>query len=531
MKKQHTILLLAATALIFSAAMKKGGPNPTKYAESITANDLRTHLSILASDEYEGRETGERGQKMAGEYISKFFSTIGVPAQKDGSWYQEVKLVKISGGTSSFEIVNNGTSTKFSNQTDYYYAASTPGVSITANELVFAGFGIDDEKYSDYKLHDSSYYNGKVVVILDGEPQNGGVFTITGETKPGKWTKQRRSKLEAAKKYKARAVIIVPLDFAKSKEMAQHSIDGYSLLLDEPGAGADPNPPVFYVSEAALNTILASAGEKQTIADLKSGINSTGKPVGLSIKTTASIQVTRNEEKIITENVLGFVEGSDLKDEVIVITAHYDHLGKHDGVVFNGADDDGTGTVAVMELAEAFMKAKQDGFGPRRSMLFMAVSGEEKGLLGSAWYVHHPVYPLEKTMCDLNIDMIGRVDEEHSADSNFIYVIGSDKIAPDLKKCIEAQNKKYTNLKLDYRFDDEKDPNMFYYRSDHYNFAKNGIPVAFFFNGTHADYHKETDEVSKINYSLMQKRTRLVFYTAWDLANRNKTLARKAVKK
>lgn len=531
MKKQLTALFLAAITLIISAAMKKGPANPNKYAETITANDLRTHLTILASDEYEGRETGEKGQKMAAEYISGFFGRIGVPAQKDGSWYQNVKLIKISGGTSSFEVANNGESNKLSSQTDYYYAASTPGVSITTDELIFAGYGIDDEKYSDYSLHDSAYYYGKVLVILDGEPQNGGIFTITGEAKPGKWTKQRRAKLEAAKKYKARAIIVVPLDFVKSKEMAQHSIDGYSLLLDEPGAGSDPNPPVFHVSEAAVNTIFAGAGEKQTVADLKSGINSTGKPTNLSVKTTVAISVTRNEEKITTENVLGFVEGSDLKDEVIVITAHYDHLGKHGGVVFNGADDDGTGTVAVMELAEAFMKAKQDGNGPRRSMLFMAVSGEEKGLLGSAWYVHHPVYPLEKTMCDLNIDMIGRVDDEHSADSNFVYVIGSDKISPDLKKCIETANKKYTKIKLDYRYDDEKDPNMFYYRSDHYNFAKNGIPVAFFFNGTHADYHKETDEVSKINFSLMQKRARLVFYTAWDLANRNKTLARKAVKK
>lgn len=534
MKKQYTILLLAATALIVSAAMKKGGPNPNKYAESITANDLRTHLTILASDEYEGRETGEKGQKMAGEYISKFFSTIGVPAQKDGSWYQQVKLVKISGGGSDItftpDMHPDCTLVLVGNQS-YYYASSTPAVDFATNEIYFAGYGIDDPKYSDYKLHDSSFYNGKVIVILDGEPQNNGVFTITGETKPGKWTKQRRAKVEAAKNYNVKALIVIPLDFLKSKEMAQHNIEGYSLLLDEPGAGSDPNPPVIHASEIAMNSVFAKGGEKQTIAELKAAINATGKPIGSTIKTRAKIKITRNEEKIVTENVLGFVEGSDLKEEVIVITAHYDHLGKHDGVVFNGADDDGTGTVAVMELAEAFMKAKQDGNGPRRSMLFMAVSGEEKGLLGSAWYVRHPAYPLEKTMCDLNIDMIGRVDEEHSADSNFVYVIGSDKISPDLKKCIESANKKYTKIKLDYRYDDEKDPNMFYYRSDHYNFAKNGIPVAFFFNGTHADYHKETDEVSKINFSLMQKRTRLVFYAAWDLANRNKTLARKAVKK
>jgi hypothetical protein len=531
MKKQYTILALAAITMLISAAMKKGPGKPEKYAESITAADLRTHLSILASDEYEGRETGEKGQKMAAEYISNFFQKIGAPAQADGSWYQQVKLIKISGGTSNIEIATNGGQTKFSTETDYYYAASTPGCAITTNEFYFAGYGIDDPKYSDFKAHDSAFYNGKILIVLDGEPQNGGVFTISGDGQAGKWSKQRRLKIENAKAYKAKAMIIVPLDFVKSKEMAQHMIQGYSLLLDEPGAGADPNPPVFYMSEAAANTILAAGGEKQTIADLKSGINSTGKASGLSIKTTGTISVTRNEEKVLTENVLAYVEGTDLKEQLIVVTGHYDHLGKHDGKVFNGADDDGSGTVAVMELAEAFMKAKQDGAGPRRSMLFMTVTGEEKGLLGSAWYVRHPVYPLEKTMCDLNIDMIGRVDDEHKNDSNFVYVIGSDKISPDLKKSIESANKKYSHLKLDYRFDDPNDPNGFYYRSDHYNFAKNGIPVAFFFNGVHEDYHKETDEVSRINFSLMQKRTRLVFYAAWDLANRNKPLARKAVKK
>lgn len=530
MKKQHIVFSLAALTLLISAAMKKGPASPDKYAETITASDLRTHLTILASDEYEGRETGEKGQKMAAEYISGFFSKTGIPSQADGSWYQQVKLVKISGGTSTIEFTENGAKSTLSPETDYYYAASTPKTSISTSELLFVGFGIDDPKYSDFKAHDSSYYRGKVLIILDGEPQNGGVFTISGDGKPGKWSKQRRAKLQVAKDYGAKAVITVPLDFDKSKEMAQHMIEGYSLLLDEPGAGADPNPPVFYVSEAAVNRIIAASGTTTTIAELKNKINSTGKPTELEIKSPASISVTRTEEKILTENVLGYVEGSDLKDEVVIITAHYDHLGVHNGVVFNGADDDGSGTVAVMELAEAFMKAKQDGNGPRRSMLFMAVSGEEKGLLGSAWYSNYPVYPLEKTMVNLNIDMIGRVDEEHSKDSNYVYVIGSDKISADLKKSIEANNKKHMKMKLDYRFDDPNDPNMFYQRSDHYNFAKKGIPVAFFFNGVHADYHKETDEVSKINFKLMEKRSRLVFYTAWDMANRNKSLVRKAVK-
>lgn len=536
MKRQYTFLLIAACVTLVSVAMKKKTPDPVRYAESITAADLRNHLTVLASDEYQGRETGEEGQKMAAEYIANFFRETGIPAQADGSWFQEVKLVKIYGGKSHFIACNAKAECKeFKPFSDYFYASSTPAVSIEANECVFVGYGIDDPKYSDYLLHDSSYYKNKVLIMLDGEPSEKGTFLLSGTNRPGKWTIQRRAKANAAKRFDPKAILIVPSDFDRSRENMRHYVEGYSLMLDEEGktTQADAPVPVLYVRDSLVNSLfgMQKGGMKNFIDDFRATINSSGKPVNETAHTPVTLSIFREEQKITTENVLGFVEGTDLKNEIIVVTAHYDHLGIHDGVVFNGADDDGSGTVAVMELAEAFMKAKKDGKGPRRSMLFMTVSGEEKGLLGSSWYTRHPVYPLEKTMCDLNIDMIGRADDEHANDSNFVYVIGADKISPDLKKCIEAANKKYCNLKLDYRFDDDNDPNMFYYRSDHYNFAKNGIPVAFFFNGVHADYHKETDEVSKINFNLMQQRTRLVFYTAWDLANRDKPLARKAVRK
>ena len=229
-------------------------------------------------------------------------------------------------------------------------------------------------------------------------------------------------------------------------------------------------------------------------------------------------------QKISTENVLAYVEGSDLKSELIIITAHYDHLGISGNIVYNGADDNGSGTAAVMELAKTFAKAKNEGFGPRRSILFMTVAGEEKGLLGSAYYVKNPVYPLNNTVCNLNIDMIGRLDEKHEKNSNYVYLIGSDKLSSSLHTISENANKTHVNLDLDYTFNDEKDKNRFYYRSDHYNFAKNGIPVIFYFNGIHADYHKETDEAEKIDFLKIEKITRLVFFTAWELANRNERI-------
>jgi|TARA_B100000959_G_scaffold214384_1_gene225661 hypothetical protein len=229
------------------------------------------------------------------------------------------------------------------------------------------------------------------------------------------------------------------------------------------------------------------------------------------------------KKRIKGENVLGYIEGADLKEELIIITAHYDHLGKHDSLVFNGADDDGSGTAATLEIAEAFMLAKKAGKGPRRSVLIMPVSGEEKGLLGSKYYTENPIYPLKNTIANLNIDMIGRLDDWHDT-ANYVYLIGADRLSQELHDISEQVNKKYIRLNLDYKFNEEDDPNRYYYRSDHYNFAKNNIPVIFYFNGVHEDYHKTTDTVEKIDFKKTETITRLVFLTAWELANREERI-------
>lgn len=222
-----------------------------------------------------------------------------------------------------------------------------------------------------------------------------------------------------------------------------------------------------------------------------------------------------------SENVVAFIKGSEKPEEIVVISAHYDHLGMNEeGDVYNGADDDGSGTVAVMAIAEAFQKAVEDGNGPKRSILFLHVTGEEKGLLGSKYYVNFPIFPLENTVSNLNIDMIGRSDEAHENDPNYVYLIGSDKLSKELHNLSEEMNHKFTKLNLDYTYNLDSDPNRFYYRSDHYNFAKNNIPVIFYFNGTHENYHRISDTPDKINYELLAKRTQLVFYTAWEIVNR-----------
>lgn len=232
-----------------------------------------------------------------------------------------------------------------------------------------------------------------------------------------------------------------------------------------------------------------------------------------------------------SENIWAYIEGSEKPDEVLVISAHYDHVGVKNGEVYNGADDDGSGTVAILQIAEAFQKAKKAGRGPKRSILFLHVTGEEHGLHGSRFYSQNPLFPIANTIADINIDMIGRRDVEHANTNNYIYVIGADRLSSDLHNITVAQNEKYTHLDLDFKFNDPKDPNHFYERSDHYNFAKFGIPSVFLFNGVHEDYHKQSDEPNKIEYDALAKRAQLAFVIAWELANReNRPVVDKPIK-
>jgi hypothetical protein len=223
-----------------------------------------------------------------------------------------------------------------------------------------------------------------------------------------------------------------------------------------------------------------------------------------------------------SENIWAFIEGSEKPEEIVVISAHYDHVGMKNGEVYNGADDDGSGTVTLLEVAQAFQKAKDEGNGPKRSILFLHVTGEEHGLHGSRYYSENPLFPLKKTIANVNIDMVGRRDDFHKNSNNYVYVIGSDYLSSDLYNLVEKANKDFTNLQLDYKYNDKNDPNRFYYRSDHYNFAKHNIPSVFLFNGTHEDYHRPTDDPEKIEYDALTKRAQFAFAIIWDLANRDK---------
>jgi Zn-dependent M28 family amino/carboxypeptidase len=221
-----------------------------------------------------------------------------------------------------------------------------------------------------------------------------------------------------------------------------------------------------------------------------------------------------------SKNVLAYIKGSEKPEEVLIISGHLDHLGIKNNTIHFGADDNGSGSMAITEIAEAFKLAESQGHSPKRSILFLHLTAEEIGLQGSKYYVENPVFKLSNTIANLNIDMVGRVDKTHKSNPDYIYIIGADRISNELHFTSAKANETFSNLELDYKYNAETDRNRYYYRSDHYNFAKQNIPVIFYYNGEHEDYHKPTDTAEKINYPLLAKRTKLIFATAWQLANR-----------
>jgi Zn-dependent M28 family amino/carboxypeptidase len=382
--------------------------------------------------------------------------------------------------------------------------------NFTYTNVVFAGYGIVD---AEGKINDLNGLDvkGKLVLVLDGSPE--GYKPPAGAGRRFVSPASTNGKIVAARTAGAAAVLVVTADFPKK---AITPTKGEMYLKP------NTNGAVSGTVSASVASAMLGRTKAMDIAAIKSLEKG-------SYVAEVNIQTEKTVETLESSNVVGIIPGTDKKDEYLFLTGHYDHLGKRGNVIYYGADDDGSGTVGVMQMAEAFAAAAKKGNKPRRTLVFMTVSGEEKGLWGSDYYSEHPIFPLEKTTADLNTDMIGRVDTERkTADTlNYIYVIGHDKLSSELPIINEGMNKKYTNLVLDYKYDDPKDQNQIYYRSDHYNFAKKGVPILFFYDGMlQADYHRPTDTVEKINFELMQKRTKLVFYTAWEMANRDNMLKR-----
>lgn len=492
-----------AVALLFGInSFAQSTEKLEKLASTISPEDLKDKLSIIAGAAMEGRETATPAQKRAAAYIEDCFKKFGLQPGNGDSYQMQFPVYQDEMHASSFTI--NGKS--FEAFKDY---ALSPLAMATgtwgADSLVFASFGMVDSLHNDFI---AANVKNKWVMIAEGSPDDAekGTLVYSSRSPASTFFKLTQASVNGAK-----GMIVITKNFPRPAT----DIKG-NMYMKPIG---NSRLPVIYVS---YNTAAALLGKPlQSFADAKN-------VTSVTYNATFSFSSIKTTDTLQSSNVMGILPGTDKKDEYVFITAHYDHLGKKDSVIYYGADDDGSGTASVLEIAEAFSKAKKKGFKPRRTMVFMTVSGEEKGLWGSEYYTSHPIFPLNKTNVDLNIDMVGRIDpaRKYGDSLNYVYTIGEDKLSSELFPVSDSINNTFSKLELDRKYNDPKDPNKFYYRSDHYNFAKNGVPVIFYFNGSHADYHQPTDTVDKINFDLMSKRVKLVFYTAWAMANRETMLKR-----
>lgn len=505
---------LLITVFVSSTASAANLPLPGAEAtSSITIRDLKRHLSFLASDELGGRYTLSPSINVAARYLASQLESFGYRGgARGGSFFQKVPLAhrKVDSSASKLTINVGGAKQEFKYGDDF--AIETPGEYDLSGDLIFVGYGVSspDNNYDDYAKLD---VKGKIVVMVMGSPA----------TLSNAQVSEDEVYAGAAQAHGARAAIAIPSPpLLAAWEQMKSFFQQESIGL--PQKSSDSKIPSFMAGPNLIKAIAAVMGKNETYLTQPAGKPLMPAPIGGSAQINLKISV---KDAPLAQNVVGILEGSDqkLKDEYLVISAHYDHLQTAtSGEVFNGADDDGSGTSAILELAEAFAT------GPRskRSILVVFHTGEEIGLFGSEFNTdYEPVVPLKNMVADLNIDMIGRSREpgnndprdKELTDKDSIYIIGADKLSTELHKLNEQTNSETARMRFDYTYNDETHPEQFYYRSDHYNYAKHGIPVIFYFTGVHSDYHRTTDDINKIDFEKMLRITRMVFATGWRIAN------------
>lgn len=522
MVKNWITTFLLIPVLHSCAVAQQPDPVQTKYADLLTEEKARKHLTLLASPEFEGRGTGQKGGEKTAHYLAEQFHAYGLEAPVNGRYFQPVDLVRIAYQVQDFVLDGKA----YENGTDFFVQGDNVHSSYQADDIVFVGYGIQDKKHNDLAGID---IEGKIVLVInEGEPTDAnGNSRITGSTKMSEWASSRFKRVQELLK-KNPKMILATGDYV-DQNMARFGkrLVGGRFALNDGGTvvKGTTKAPVVNISTELANQLLA---KRNTSLEQQKNKTTT-----FTIPAAVQAEMGITKEQLADPNVLGLLEGTDLRDELVVLVGHYDHDGiLPDGTFFPGADDNGSGTVGILELARAFAAAKKDGKGPRRSILFIGLAAEEKGLLGSKFYVENPIFPLENTVACINMDMIGRIDDKHlNGNHNYIHAIGLDKLSTELKVITETANDTYTQMELDYMYDDPNDPMRLYYRSDHYNFAEKGIPSAFFFSGLHPHYHTPEDTVDKIDFPMMVKREKLVFHITWEIANRDKRLPVDANKK
>lgn len=507
--------LLVGPALAQDPAKGEFGP-----VEGITAAQLRDYLYFVASDEMEGRNTPSRGLDLTAKFIALNLSRWGFkPGGDHGTFFQKIPLQSRRLVIEETAVTLNGR--KLALGTDFI--ARTNDGQATGN-LVFVGHGLrlkskGIDPYQGIDVRD------KIMLVVDGLPKGVSRNDLRGKAGVDYETAEIYGRQNGA-----RAIVTLPGNFTLRFWDQIHQQTVSSSRPSMGNSAPAPALPNIILAEKVATELLA--GQKIDYPALKKQLEEgqVGPAFELSGDRQLSLTIKAAGEQLSTQNVVAILEGSDpvLRSEYVAVGAHYDHVGignpdQNGDKIFNGADDDGSGTVAVMAIAEALARGPK----PKRSILLVWHTGEEKGLWGSEWFVEHPTVPLGQIVTQLNIDMIGRSKKAGDTDTrnanlsgpNEIYVIGSKMMSSDLGMLSEKVNQSYLNLQFNYKYDDPNDTERLFFRSDHFNYAKKGIPIIFYFDGVHEDYHRQSDHADKIDYEKMEKVTRTVFAKMWRLAN------------
>lgn len=501
----YIVCALIALTTLSVFAQKKG-------AESISAADLKAHLTFIASDELKGRNTPSPELKIAAKYLATRAESYGFkPLMPDGSFFQRIPIdyVSVSESATNLVIKSPEGSRSFSFPQDFSVNGGSNGAF--SGSVVFVGFGLSstDNGWDDYKGVD---VNGKIVVMLNARlPAE---HALNSRQNRRYISSRARSAVAQSKGAAAVLVVASPLTEDRMKNSNEVFRNNPATIY----GGYTPSVSSFLsgtIRHSIASEVLGVTEEtlREMFDRIANGIQVEGKNFpGTTIDIFAESEVTGNE---YTQNVVAFYEGSDpdLKDEYVFFGAHYDHVGERNGQIYNGADDDGSGTVSLLEIAQAVSMEKM-----KRSVVIVWHTGEEKGLRGARYFTANSPVPLDKISAQINLDMIGRNDPDT------VFVIGPGRISTELDKITVEKNDKHIKLNLDYKFDAPDDPNNFYGRSDHYMYAQYGIPIVFFFTDVHEDYHRPTDTVDKINFDKMERIARLAFYVGYEVANRKEML-------
>lgn len=523
------VLFLSGIPAVHAQTRSKGGKTAAAAAprfgntDGITAEQMRKYLTFIASDELEGRDTPSRGLDIGAMYIADHLRTWGLkPAGDNGTYFQKfpMKRSKIDTVNTRFDL--NGQNFAYG---DDFLVNLTAGSG--SGNVVYAGSGWV-HKAKNINSYAGLDVKDKIVVVTGGFPKGMSFADLQGGKNGVDWS----SPGQYAAANGAKAVVYFPTFGGIANWQANRWIQAEKGSVFYGTGAGQPAVPSINPSPRMLNILFQ--GEKSSASNIfNKGIS--GDPVeGFDLQPSKRINlnVALKTEPAGSQNVVAILEGADpvLKNEYVAVGAHYDHVGSNpyaagEDKIWNGADDDGSGTVAVMAMAEAFSKGPR----PKRSILFIWHAGEEHGLWGSDYFSNNPTVPITSIITELNIDMIGRYqnpgDENHPRNKELpkpgeIFLIGSKMMSTELGEVSEATNSGFLNLSFNYKYDDPKDPEQYFYRSDHFNYAKKGVPIIFYMDGSHADYHQPSDTIEKINFEQMEKVTRTIFATGWELANR-----------